>query len=101
MMGGRPLEEDHWRNTTCIQVEGNIKLHFDLFNMLMCSTASYAYKVWVDFKKIKAIEIMYQGFFKSLLGVRRTTSMSIVLTEFGKFPFEHFDGDKRCFTITM
>ncbi len=33
---------------------------------------------------------MYQGFFKSLLGVRKTTSTSIVLVEFGKFPFEHF-----------
>jgi hypothetical protein len=40
--------------------------------------------------KIKAIEVMYQGFFKSLLGVRKTTNMSIMLVEFGKFPFEHF-----------
>jgi hypothetical protein len=33
---------------------------------------------------------VYQGFFKSLLRVRKTTSTSIVLVEFGKFPFEHF-----------
>jgi hypothetical protein len=33
---------------------------------------------------------MYRGFLKSLLGVRKTTSTSIVLIEFGKFPFEHF-----------
>jgi hypothetical protein len=33
---------------------------------------------------------MYQGFFKSLLGVRKTTNMSIMLVEFGKFRFEHF-----------
>jgi hypothetical protein len=33
---------------------------------------------------------VYQGFFKSLLEVRKTTSTSIVLAEFGKFPFEHF-----------
>jgi hypothetical protein len=54
------------------------------------SIASYAYEVWVDSKKIEAIEVVYQGFFKSLLGVRKTTSTSIVLVEFGKFPFEHF-----------
>jgi hypothetical protein len=58
--------------------------------MLVRSTASYAYEVWVDSKKIKAIEIVYRGFLKSLLGVQKTTSMSIVLAEFGKFPFEHF-----------
>jgi hypothetical protein len=44
----------------------------------------------VDSKKIKAIEIVYQGFFKSLLRVRKTTNTSIVLAEFGKYPFEHF-----------
>jgi hypothetical protein len=68
----------------------DVKLHCDLFNTLVHSTTSYACEVWVDSKKIKAIEIMYQGFLKSLLEVRKTTSMSIVLVEFGKFPFEHF-----------
>ncbi len=33
---------------------------------------------------------MYQRFFKSLLKVRKTTSMSIMLAKFGKFPFAHF-----------
>jgi hypothetical protein len=58
--------------------------------MLVCSTASYACEIWVDSKKIKVIEIMYQGFFKSLLGVQKITNTSIVLAKFGKFPFEHF-----------
>jgi hypothetical protein len=58
--------------------------------MLVCSTTSYACEVWVDFKKIKAIEIMYRRLLKSLFEVRKTTSTSIVLAEFGKFPFEHF-----------
>jgi len=31
----------------------------DLFNMLVCSIASYAYEVWVDSKKIEAIEVTY------------------------------------------
>ncbi len=44
----------------------------------------------MDSKKIKAIEIGYRGFLKSLLGVRKTTNTSIVLAKFGKFPFEHF-----------
>jgi hypothetical protein len=44
----------------------------------------------VDSKKIKVIEVLYRGFFKSLLWVRKTTNTSIVLAEFGKFPFEHF-----------
>jgi hypothetical protein len=68
----------------------DIKLRCDLFNMLVRSIASYAYEIWVYSKKIEAIEVMYRGFFKSLLGVRKTTSTSIVSAEFGKFPFEHF-----------
>jgi hypothetical protein len=44
----------------------------------------------VDSKKIEAIEVVYQGFLKSLLGVQKTTSTSIMLAEFSKFPFEHF-----------
>ncbi len=44
----------------------------------------------MDAKKIKAIEIVYQRFLKSMLRMRKTTSTSIVLAEFSKFPFEHF-----------
>ncbi len=62
----------------------------DLFNMLVHSIASYAYEVWVDSKKIEAIEVTYRRFLKSLLVVRKTTNTSIVLANFGKFPFEHF-----------
>jgi hypothetical protein len=58
--------------------------------MLVRFTTSYTYEVWVDSKKIEAIEIMYGGFFKSLLGVQKSTNTSIVLAKFGKFPFEHF-----------
>jgi len=47
----------------------DVKLRCDLFNTLVCSTASYACEVWVDLKKIEAIEVVYRGFFKSLLGV--------------------------------
>jgi hypothetical protein len=68
----------------------DIKLCCDLFNTLVCSTTSYACEVWVDCKKIEAIKIVYQGFFKSMLEVRKITSTSIVLVEFGKFHFEHF-----------
>jgi len=68
----------------------DVKLRYDLFNTLVRSTASYACEIWVDSKKIEAIEVVYRGFFKCLLGVRKTTSTSIVLAEFGKFPFKHF-----------
>jgi hypothetical protein len=68
----------------------DIKLRCDLFNTLVHSITSYACEVWVDSKKIEGIEVVYRGFFKSLLGVPKITSTSIVLVEFGKFPFEHF-----------
>jgi hypothetical protein len=68
----------------------DVKLCYDLFNTLVRSIANYACEIWVDSKKIEAIEVVYRGFLKSLLGVRNTTSTSIVLAEFGKFPFEHF-----------
>ncbi len=68
----------------------DVNLCCDLFNTLVHSITSYACEVWVDSKKIEAIEIVYRGFLKSLLGVQKTTSMSIMLAKFGKFPFEHF-----------
>jgi hypothetical protein len=37
----------------------DVKLRYDLFNMLVRSTISYACKVWVDSKKIEAIEVVY------------------------------------------
>jgi len=68
----------------------DVKLRCDLFNMLVHSIASYACEVWVDSKKIEAIEVVYRGFLKSLFRVRKTISTSIVLAKFDKFPFEHF-----------
>ncbi len=68
----------------------DVKLRCDLFKTLVRSTTSYACEVWVDSKKIEAIEVVYQGFLKSFLEVRITTSTSIVLTKIGKFPFEYF-----------
>jgi hypothetical protein len=47
----------------------DVKLCCDLFNTLVRSTVNYACEVWVDSKKIEAIEVVYRGFFKSLLGV--------------------------------
>jgi hypothetical protein len=58
----------------------DVKLHCDLFNTLVCSTTSYACEVWVDSKKIKAIEVVYRRFLKALLGVQKTTNTFIVLT---------------------
>jgi hypothetical protein len=47
----------------------DVKLHYDMFNMLVRSTINYAYEVWVDSKKIEVIKVVYRGFFKSLLEV--------------------------------
>jgi hypothetical protein len=47
----------------------DVKLCYELFNMLVRFTTSYACEVWVDSKKIKVIEVMYLGFLKFLLGV--------------------------------
>jgi hypothetical protein len=78
-------------NRCCVELRiMDVKLCCDLFNTLVRSIASYACEVWVDSKKIKTIEVMYRGFFKSLLEMWKTTSTSIVFAEFGKFPFEHF-----------
>ncbi len=68
----------------------DVKICYDLFNTLVRSIASYACEVWVDSKKIKAIEVVYRRFLKFMLRVQKITSTSIVLAEFGKFPFEHF-----------
>ncbi len=37
----------------------DVKLRCDLFNMLMCSTASYTCEIWVDSKKIEDIKVVY------------------------------------------
>jgi hypothetical protein len=64
---------------------GIILMLFMLFNLLFISPNSlflfvYAYEVWVDSKKIEAVEVVYRGFLKFLLRVRKTTSTSIMLT---------------------
>jgi hypothetical protein len=68
----------------------DVKLRCDLFNTLVRSTTSYACEVWVDSKKVEAIEVVYRRFLESLLEVQKTTSTFIMLAEFGKFPFKHF-----------
>ncbi len=55
-------------NHRCVELHiMDIKICCDLFNTLVHSIARYACEVWVDSKKIKVIEIVYRGFFKSLL----------------------------------
>jgi hypothetical protein len=61
----------------------DVKLRCNLFTTLVRSTASYAYEVWVDSKKIKAIEIVYWRFLKSLLGVRKNLTNSPLNTVHG------------------
>jgi hypothetical protein len=47
-------------NRRCVKLRiMDVKLQCDLFNMLVCSITSYACEVWVDSKKIEAIELVY------------------------------------------
>jgi hypothetical protein len=57
----------------------DVKLRCDFFNTLVRLTINYACEFWIDSKKIEAIEVVYRGFLKSLLEVRKTTNTSIVL----------------------
>jgi hypothetical protein len=55
-------------NHRCVELHiMGVKICCDLFNTLVHSIANYACEVWVDSKKIEVIEIVYQGFLKSLL----------------------------------
>jgi hypothetical protein len=57
-------------NCCCVELRiMDVKLRCDLFNTLVRSITSYACEVWMDSKKIKTIEVVYRGFFKSLLEV--------------------------------
>ncbi len=57
-------------NRRCVELRiMDVKLRCNLFNTLVRSTTSYACEVWVDSEKIEAIEVVYRGFLKSLLGV--------------------------------
>jgi hypothetical protein len=89
-------------NHRCVELRiMDVKLYYNLFNTLVCFTTSYACEVWVDFKKIEVIKVVYERFRKFLLRVRKITSTSIVLAKFGKFPYEHFAWDKCCYTIIV
>jgi hypothetical protein len=47
-------------NYRCVELRiMDVKLRCDLFNTLMRSTTNYACEVWVDLKKLEAIEVVY------------------------------------------
>jgi hypothetical protein len=79
----------------------DIKLCCDLFNTLIHSAASYACEVWVDSKKIKAIEVMYRRFLKSLLRVRKQPARPLYWKNLANSPLNTLHGDKHCCTITV
>ncbi len=79
----------------------DVKLRCDLFNTLEHSITNYACEVWVDSKKIKAIEVVYKGFLKSQFGVRKITRTSIMRQNLANSPLNTLHGHKRCCTITV
>ncbi len=47
-------------NRCCVKLRFmDVELRCDLFDTLVHSITSYAYEVWVDSKKIEAIEVVY------------------------------------------
>jgi hypothetical protein len=57
-------------NCRCVELRiMDVRLCCDLFNTLVHSITNYVFEVWVNSKKIKAIEIVYRRLFKTLLEV--------------------------------
>jgi len=79
----------------------DVKLHCDLFNTLVRSTASYACEVWVDSKKIEAIEIVYRRFLKFLLGCKKQRPRPSCRQNLANSSLNTLHGHKRCCTITV
>ena len=67
-------------------------LQCKLFDTLVLPILSYGCEVWgVDAKCGAAAEALHKGFMKSLLGVRKSVAIHMVLAELGCFPLQiHF-----------
>jgi hypothetical protein len=89
-------------NHYCVELRiMDFKLCYDLFNMLVRSTVSYAYEVWINSKKIEVIEIVYRGFIKSLLGCEEQPACPSCWQNLANSPLNTLHGDKQCYIITM
>jgi hypothetical protein len=51
---------------------------------------NYGCEVWLDHMACEELEVVHRAFLKSSLGVSTTTSIYVVLAEFGWFPLKLF-----------
>jgi hypothetical protein len=64
-----------------------------LFDSLVCLVLSYACEVWTGCtgaKGLQQAEQVHRMFMRGILGVNKTTSIFVVLGEFGSYPLEYF-----------
>jgi hypothetical protein len=64
-----------------------------LFDSLVRLVLSYACKVWIGCTGVKGLqqaEQVHRMFLRGILGVNKTTSIFVVLGEFGRYPLEYF-----------
>jgi hypothetical protein len=61
-----------------------------LYDALVKPVLTYAAEVWAGSPHTEKVELVQREFFRSLLGVRRSTSTAIVLSELGRYPLALF-----------
>jgi hypothetical protein len=88
-------------NRRCVKLSiMDIKLRGDLFNTLVRSTTSYACEVWVDSKKMKAIEIT-KGSSSPCPRCEKQPTRPSCWQNLANSPLNTLHGDTRCCTIIM
>jgi hypothetical protein len=73
----------------------DVQLHCDLFTTLVRSTTSYAYEVWVDSKKIKAIDVVYQGTSSPCSRCKKQLARPSCWQNLANSPLNTLHGNKR------
>jgi hypothetical protein len=79
----------------------DVKLRYDLFNMLVRSTTSYVCEVWMESKKINVIEVVYRGSFKSLLSCEKQLVQRSCWQNLANSSSNTLHGDKRSCTLPV
>ncbi len=63
-----------------------MKTRLQLYDALVQPVFTYAAEVWVGSSGVDKVELVERAFLRSLLGVRLTTSNTIVMSELGRYP---------------
>ena len=65
--------------------ESNVKMQLHLFNTLVLPILNYGSEIW-GFSKAEKLDILYLGYMKSILGVRRSTPSAFIYKELNILP---------------